>query len=56
MVAELCRHGYTLSPGTLYPVLRPLTGAGHLAKQERRGSVGFVPGVRRRATQREAVS
>jgi PadR family transcriptional regulator PadR len=35
MIAELRRHGYTLSPGTLYPVLRQLTVAGHLAKRER---------------------
>ena len=35
MIAELRRHGYTLSPGTLYPVLRQLTAAGYLAKRER---------------------
>ena len=35
MIDELRRHGYTLSPGTLYPVLRQLTAAGHLAKRER---------------------
>lgn len=35
MIAELRQHGYTLSAGTLYPVLRQLTAAGHLAKRER---------------------
>src|SRR5882672_11133112 len=35
MIAELRWHGYTLSPGTLYPVLRQLTAAGHLAKRDR---------------------
>jgi PadR family transcriptional regulator, regulatory protein PadR len=35
MIAELRRHGYPLSPGTLYPILRQLTVAGHLAKRER---------------------
>jgi PadR family transcriptional regulator PadR len=35
MIAELRRHGYTLSPGTLYPVLRQLTAARYLAKRAR---------------------
>lgn len=30
MIAELGRHGYTLSPGTLYPILHGLEEAGLL--------------------------
>src|SRR5262245_35465456 len=36
--AELRRHGYTLSAGTLYPMLHALEEAGYLrSKAERRG-------------------
>jgi DNA-binding PadR family transcriptional regulator len=31
MAAELARHGYRISPGTLYPMLHRLEGAGLLA-------------------------
>src|SRR5450755_4006758 len=31
MIAELKRHGYDLSPGTLYPVLHTLGEAGYLS-------------------------
>lgn len=30
MIEELARHGYTLSPGTIYPVLHALEKGGHL--------------------------
>jgi DNA-binding PadR family transcriptional regulator len=30
LIAELRRHGYELSPGTLYPILHSLTAAGYL--------------------------
>jgi DNA-binding PadR family transcriptional regulator len=30
MIAELQRHGYQLSPGTLYPILHALTADGYL--------------------------
>ena len=30
MIEELARHGYRLSPGTLYPIFRGLEGAGFL--------------------------
>lgn len=30
MIAELSRHGYTLSPGTLYPILHGLEKSGLL--------------------------
>lgn len=34
MIEELARHGYKLSPGTLYPVLHALEDAGLLRSQE----------------------
>lgn len=34
LITELHRHGYRLSPGTLYPVLRELTAAGYLVRRE----------------------
>lgn len=36
MIEELARHGYRLSPGTLYPMLRSLERKGYLASEERR--------------------
>ena len=30
LIRELARHGYDLSPGTLYPILHGLEGAGYL--------------------------
>ncbi len=35
LIAELRRHGYELSPGTLYPVLHQLERAGHLRRLDR---------------------
>ena len=35
MIEELRRHGYELSPGTLYPLLHALDGAGYLSKENR---------------------
>ena len=35
MIEELQRHGYVLSPGTLYPVLHSLEKAGYLTRQDR---------------------
>jgi PadR family transcriptional regulator PadR len=35
MIEELRRHGYVLSPGTLYPVLHGLEATGYLSRQER---------------------
>ena len=38
MIYELARHGYTLSPGTLYPMLHGLERRGYLkSKDERLG-------------------
>lgn len=35
LIEELGRHGYRLSPGTLYPLLRSLEQAGYLARRNR---------------------
>jgi PadR family transcriptional regulator, regulatory protein PadR len=35
MIAELARHGYDLSPGTLYPLLHSLEEQGYLLRTER---------------------
>jgi PadR family transcriptional regulator, regulatory protein PadR len=34
MIKELARHGYNLSPGTLYPILHNLEGEGYLASKK----------------------
>jgi DNA-binding PadR family transcriptional regulator len=34
MIEELERHGYTLSPGTLYPILHHLEEAGYVSCEE----------------------
>jgi PadR family transcriptional regulator, regulatory protein PadR len=36
MVEELARHGYQISPGTLYPLLHALEKKGYLSATERR--------------------
>jgi PadR family transcriptional regulator PadR len=35
MIEELRRHGYAISPGTLYPVLHSLEQAGYLSREDR---------------------
>ncbi len=35
LIGELRRHGYELSPGTLYPVLHGLAAAGYLTRENR---------------------
>jgi DNA-binding PadR family transcriptional regulator len=35
LIDELHRHGYDLSPGTLYPILHGLARAGYLAREDR---------------------
>ncbi len=35
LIEELRRHGYELSPGTVYPILRSLTEAGYLVREQR---------------------
>jgi PadR family transcriptional regulator PadR len=36
MIAELARHGYKLSPGTLYPMLHMMERRGYLVSAKRR--------------------
>ncbi len=36
MAEELARHGYRISPGTLYPILHGLEKRGYLSAKERR--------------------
>jgi PadR family transcriptional regulator PadR len=36
MMAELARHGYRISPGTLYPLLQRLEAKGYLRSSEKR--------------------
>ena len=35
MIEELRRHGYELSPGTMYPLLQRMHAAGYLDRKER---------------------
>jgi PadR family transcriptional regulator len=35
LIEELRRHGYDLSPGTLYPILHALARAGYLTREDR---------------------
>jgi PadR family transcriptional regulator len=35
IIVELRRHGYNLSPGTLYPLLHSLEAAGYLSREDR---------------------
>ena len=35
LMEELARHGYTISPGTLYPTLHGLERAGYLTSEKR---------------------
>jgi len=44
IMEELARHGYKLSPGTLYPILHQLETAGHLT-----ATTTVVAGRRRRS-------
>jgi DNA-binding PadR family transcriptional regulator len=36
MIEELQRHGYEVSPGTLYPMLHGLEQAGYLSREDRK--------------------
>lgn len=36
MIEELARHGYRISPGSLYPLLHSLERKGYLSSRERR--------------------
>jgi PadR family transcriptional regulator PadR len=38
MIEELARHGYSLSPGTLYPLLQGMEKKGYLRSQRQKGT------------------
>jgi PadR family transcriptional regulator, regulatory protein PadR len=56
MIEELARHGYRLSPGTLYPILHGLEKKGYLRSVEKRlgrtarRMYGITPAGRRALT------
>ena len=54
MIQELARHGYTLSPGTLYPMLHGLEGRGYLKSKKERSGRTFRRFYRATALGREA--
>jgi DNA-binding PadR family transcriptional regulator len=35
LIRELARHGYDVSPGTVYPILCELARAGYLRREDR---------------------
>ncbi|MDP2952827.1 MAG: PadR family transcriptional regulator [Chloroflexota bacterium] len=41
IIKELARHGYRLSPGTLYPLLHSLERSGHLSSQRQMANGRF---------------
>jgi PadR family transcriptional regulator, regulatory protein PadR len=54
MIHELARHGYTLSPGTLYPMLHSLEQRGYLKSKNERSGRTFRRLYRATALGREA--
>jgi DNA-binding PadR family transcriptional regulator len=54
MIQELARHGYTLSPGTLYPMLHGLERRGYLKSRTKRTGRTFRRLYRATAIGREA--
>ncbi len=54
MIYELAHHGYTLSPGTLYPMLHALERSGYLTSREERLGRTFRRMYRATALGREA--
>ena len=54
MIQELARHGYTLSPGTLYPMLHGLERRGYLKSTTKRSGRTFRRFYRATALGREA--
>ena len=54
MIQELARHGYTLSPGTLYPMLHSLERRGYLKSTIKRSGRTFRRFYRATALGREA--
>jgi PadR family transcriptional regulator PadR len=54
MIHELARHGYRLSPGTLYPMLHALERQGYLKSRKERSGRTFRRLYRATALGREA--
>lgn len=54
MIQELARHGYTLSPGTLYPMLHGLERRGYLKSKKEQNGRTFRRLYRATAMGREA--
>lgn len=54
MIQELARHGYTLSPGTLYPLLHGMERAGYLKSRTKRTGRTFRRLYRATALGRDA--
>jgi PadR family transcriptional regulator, regulatory protein PadR len=54
MIQELARHGYTLSPGTLYPMLHGLERRGYLKSKKEQNGRTFRRLYRATALGREA--
>jgi PadR family transcriptional regulator PadR len=55
MIEELRRHGYRLSPGTLYPMLSGMEKKGYLRAVEKRSGRRFWREYRATATGRKAL-
>ena len=56
MIEELRRHGYRLSPGTLYPMLRGMEEKGYLRSAEKRAGRRFWREYRATAAGRKALA
>ncbi len=56
MIEELRRHGYRLSPGTLYPLLHGLEKKGYLSSREVRAGRSFRRIYRATSTGRTALN
>ena len=56
MAEELARHGYRISPGTLYPLLHSLEEKGYLKASERRDGKSLRKVYRATAKGRKALS
>jgi DNA-binding PadR family transcriptional regulator len=56
MIEELRRHGYRLSPGTLYPMLRGMEEKGYLRSTEKREGRRFWREYRATASGRKALA
>ena len=56
MIEELRRHGYRLSPGTIYPMLRGMEEKGYLRSRARRSGRRFWREYRATAAGRKALA